>query len=172
MPGTAFVEGDRLDLHSALSEDYGWWAKWANTPGVRHEGFFLSRSPLRKDDVAAMVEEDASFHLFIACADSTPVGSVFLVDVDFENRNAELGYWIIPDHHGNGYATEAAELCLDYAFDELGLHRVWARTHEDNEPSKRVLEKLGFQREGVSRDHYYRGDYSDEYRFGILESER
>lgn len=172
MPGPAFIEGDRLNLHTVRPEDHKYWARWVNTPGVRHEGFYISRSPITEDDVATMVQEDDSFHVFLACRDDDPIGSTFLVDVDFEHRHAELGYWIVPEEHGNGYATEAADLCLEYAFDELGLHRVWARTHENNEPSIRVLEKLGFEREGVMRDHYHRADYGDEYRFGLLETDR
>ena len=111
--------------------------------------------------------------MFLVCREETPVGSAFLVDVDLVGQNAELGYWITPDEQGNGYATEAAELCLTHAFDELGLHKVWARTVEDNAASKRVLEKLGFQREGVLREHWHGfGRYVDEHRFGLLESER
>lgn len=172
MPGPVFLEGDRLTLRTVRPEDYEFVARHFTEPSMRHGGFEDIRTPVTPDGVAARVEAD-DFHMFLACREGTPVGSAFLVDVDLEGRNAELGYWITPDEHGNGYATEAADLCLTHAFDQLGLHKVWARTVSDNEGSKRVLEKLGFQKEGVLREQWRGLDrYVDEYRYGLLESER
>lgn len=173
MPGHVFLKGERLSLRTVTPDDYEYVARHMTEPEMRHEGFEDIRTPYTTDDVAAFVKEAEDFHMFLACQEESPVGSSFLVDVDLEGRNAELGYWIEPDEQGNGYATEAADLCLTHAFDQLGLHKVWARTVEDNEGSKRVLEKLGFQQEGVSRDHVFTfGDYADVYRFGLLETER
>lgn len=173
MPGPVFLEGDQLDLRTVISEDYEFIARHFTEPSMRHGGFEDIRTPVTPEDIGGIVEETEDFHLYLACQEETPVGSAFLVDVDLEGRNAELGYWIAPDYQGEGYATEAAGLCLVHAFDELGLHKVWARTIEDNEGSKRVLEKLGFQQEGVLREHWLGFDrYVDEYRYGLLESER
>lgn len=173
MPGPIFLEGERLTLRTVRPEDYGFVARHFTKPSMRHGAFEDIHTPITEDDVAARVEEADDFHMFLACRDEAPVGSAFLVDVDLEGRNAELGYWITPDEQGNGYATDAADLCLTHAFDELGLHKVWARTVEDNDGSKRVLEKLGFQQEGILREHWQGfGRYVDEYRFGLLESER
>lgn len=72
--------------------------------------------------------------------EGTPVGSASIKDIDLRGRKAEVSYWITPDEQGEGYATEAADLCSTRAFDELGLHKVWARTVGDNEASKRVLD--------------------------------
>lgn len=172
MPGAVFLEGDRVTLRTVLSEDYEFMARHFTNPSMRHGALEDIRTPTTPGDIASIVESD-DHHLFLACTSEEPVGSVFLVDVDFERRNAELGYWIKPDEHGNGYATEAADLCLTHAFDQLGLHKVWARTVSDNEASQRVLEKLGFQKEGVLREHWHGFDrYPDEYRYGLLESER
>lgn len=151
MPGPVFLEGDRVTLHTVLAEDYEFVARHFPTPTMRHGGFEDIWTPVPPGDGGSMVEAD-DYHIFLACTDEKPVGSAFLVDVDLARRNAELGYWIIPDEHGNAYATDAADLCLTHAFDQLGLHKVWARTVSDNEASQRVLEKLGFQKEGVLRE--------------------
>ncbi|WP_226042748.1 GNAT family N-acetyltransferase [Natrinema sp. DC36] len=173
MPGPVFLEGRRLTLRTLEPEDYEFVARHFTNPSMRHGGFEDIRNPITPKDIKQRIEEADDFHAFLAYREETPVGSAYLIDVDLEGRNAELGYWITPDEQGNGYATEAAELCLAHAFDELGLHKVWARTVEDNEGSKRVLEKLGFQQEGVLREHWLGYDrYVDEYRFGLLESER
>lgn len=61
---------------------------------------------------------------------------------------AEIGWCVDPAVAGQGYATEAAEELLRIAFDELGLHRVTALCFADNEPSWRLMERLGMRREG------------------------
>jgi RimJ/RimL family protein N-acetyltransferase len=128
----------------------------------------MYKSPVTEADIEQKLDDD-TYHMFLICRGETPVGSVALKDIDLKGRKAELGYWMAPGEQGDGYATEAAELCLVHAFEELGLHKVWARTVGDNEASNRVLEKLGFQREGILEDHWYGiGRYVDEYRFGLL----
>lgn len=172
MPGPVFLEGERLRLHTVRPEDYEFVVHNLNDPKIRHGGYESVRTPVSTDDVAAKVESE-DYHMFLACREDVPVGSVSLKDIDLEGRKAELGYWTTPDEQGSGYATEAADLCLTHAFDGLGLHKVWARTVGDNEASNQVLENLGFQQEGVLREHWHGfGRYVDEYRFGLLNTER
>lgn len=172
MPGPVFLEGEQVTLRTVQPEDHGFLVRNLNDPTVRHAGYETVRAPVSEDDVATEVESDDS-HTFLVCREETRVGSASIKDIDLRGRKAELSYWIAPDEQGKGYATEAAALCLTHAFDELGLHKVWARTVGDNEASKRVLEKLGFQQEGVLHEHWYGfGRYVDECRFGLLRSER
>ncbi|MNH39894.1 putative ribosomal N-acetyltransferase YdaF [compost metagenome] len=63
----------------------------------------------------------------------------------------DLGYFIDHAVQGKGYTTAAAQLILDYAFRALALHRVQAAILLHNDASRRVLEKNGFQAEGVAR---------------------
>ncbi|MDQ3804118.1 MAG: GNAT family N-acetyltransferase [Acidobacteriota bacterium] len=63
----------------------------------------------------------------------------------------ELGYLFARDCWGKGYATEAAGACLRHGFDELKLEEVVARVTPEHTPSRRVLEKLGFEFEGLRR---------------------
>ena len=168
MPGPVFLEGERVKLRTIQPTDYEFVLRVLNNPSIRHGGYETYKSPVTETDVAQKVEAD-DYHIFLVCQDENPLGSAALKDIDLEGRKAELGYWIAPDEQGNGYATEAAELCLTHAFEELGLHKVWARTVGDNTTSNRVLEKLGFQREGVLEEHWYGiGRYVDEYRFGLI----
>lgn len=60
----------------------------------------------------------------------------------------ELGWTIIPEYQGRGYATEAARMLLDYAFTTLDRPHVVSLIHPDNAPSRRVAEKLGQTVEG------------------------
>lgn len=172
MPGPLFLEGDSVSLRTVQPSDHEFLRRNLNHPELRHAGYETVREPVSEDAIEARVEADDR-HLFLACREGTPVGSASVKNIDLEGRNAELSFWITPSDQGNGYATEAASLCLVHAFDELGLHKVWARTVGENDASKRVLEKLGFQREGVLREHWYGFErYVDEYRYGLLRSER
>jgi ribosomal-protein-alanine N-acetyltransferase len=100
------------------------------------------------------------------------VGSAELDAIDLRRSQAELGYWIRADRWRKGYATEAAAPMLRYAFETLGLHKVRADVAVGNHGSARVLDKLGFTREGTLReDRPLGGAYADHWRYGLLERE-
>lgn len=87
-------------------------------------------------------------------------------------RSASLGYCYTEAAWGHGYATEAARALLGWAFDTLDLNRVQAEVDTRNAGSARVLEKLGFLREGTLReDCTVNGDTSDTWVHGLLRRE-
>jgi RimJ/RimL family protein N-acetyltransferase len=87
-------------------------------------------------------------------------------------RSASLGYVFTSATWGHGYATETAHAVLRWAFDTLDLNRVQAETDTRNVASARVLQKLGFVREGTLReDCVVNGDVSDSWVFGLLRRE-
>ena len=84
-------------------------------------------------------------------------------------RSASLGYCLAEAAWGQGYATEAARAVLWWAFETLDLNRVQSETDTRNLASARVLEKVGFVREGTLReDCVVDGDISDSWVFGLL----
>lgn len=170
MPGPVFLEGDELALRLVQEADLEFLASLWNDPSVRHQAGNLTTS-FPEEEIQDFLDKDDTTN-FLPWHEGEAVGHVMIYHVDTEASNAELAYVIDPEKAGNGYATEAADLCLRHAFDALGLQKVYARVQEHNEPSMRVLEKLGFQEEGVFRDHYFSfGEYVDEHRFGLLQSE-
>jgi ribosomal-protein-alanine N-acetyltransferase len=87
-------------------------------------------------------------------------------------RSASLGYCLAEDAWGRGYATEAAGALLRWAYQTLDLNRVQAEADTRNAASARVLEKLGFVREGTLReDCIVNGDVSDSWVYGLLRRE-
>jgi ribosomal-protein-alanine N-acetyltransferase len=82
------------------------------------------------------------------------VGSVGLHGYDPVRQSIEIGYGVSPDYWGQGVFRSAALLLIEYVFDDLGIHRLVARTASENEASIRGLEKLKFKREGIMRDYY------------------
>jgi len=88
-------------------------------------------------------------------------------------RSASIGFCFTRASWGHGYATEAAAALLDWAFTTLDLNRVQAETDTRNLASARVLEKLGFQREGTLReDCIVDGVVSDSWVYGLLRRDR
>ena len=87
-------------------------------------------------------------------------------------RSASMGYCFDDAVWGNGYATEAARSLLTWAFDTLDLNRVQAETDTRNTASARVLEKLGFVREGTLReDCVVNGEVSNSWVYGLIRRE-
>jgi RimJ/RimL family protein N-acetyltransferase len=85
---------------------------------------------------------------------------------------AGLGYGIGRRHWKQGYVPEAAQAMLRYAFEECGLHKVFATADARNLASIRVMQKLGMRQEALLREHrFYRGDHADEVHYAILASE-
>ena len=170
MPGPIFLESDDVELRTVEREDLEFCQQTLNDPDVRH-GLAVT-DPLTSDDEEEWYEgrvvESDDVHLLV-CDDGEAVGMVGLNSVNGTAGNAELGYWIAPEYHRNGYATAAARLLVDYAFAERRLHKVYANAFAFNEGSQRVLEKAGFDREGVHRDQrYVDGEYVDVYRYGLV----
>ncbi len=70
-------------------------------------------------------------------------------------RACYLGYGLEEGHRGQGYMTEALQAITRYAFEALGLHRIMANYQPHNAASARVLERLGFVREGLAEDYLF-----------------
>lgn len=82
-----------------------------------------------------------------------PIGSVYLRDIDYENSCAEFGIFIGEKVAlGKGFGTITTEMVLDYAHNQLGLHRVFLRLLADNISAYKAYRKAGFVLEGVFRD--------------------
>jgi ribosomal-protein-alanine N-acetyltransferase len=105
-------------------------------------------------------------------ADGRMIGYVPFEWYNPKYRTREIGWVFHPEHHGQGYATEAARAVLRLAFETLGLHRVVADCDPRNTASYRVMEKLGMRREA----HHVNcvqihGEWADEYFYAILAEE-
>jgi RimJ/RimL family protein N-acetyltransferase len=104
--------------------------------------------------------------------DNAFVGWCALSQWDPTYRSAKLTYVLDDAAWGQGFATEAAAALLQWAFDRLDLNRVQAETDTRNTASARVLEKLGFVREGRLReDCIVDGEVSDSWVYGLLRRE-
>ena len=96
------------------------------------------------------------------------IGAIGL-EVCEEDEKAELGYWISESFWGRGIATEAATAVVKFGFEMLCLNKIFASHMMKNPASGRVMEKIGMQKEGVSRAHVKKwGQFEDAVFYGIL----
>ncbi len=101
------------------------------------------------------------------------IGQAAYFMADANNRFAEIEYCIGSAFQGRGYATEATKAIIDFGFDKIGLNKVQICVRPSNTGSKRVIEKCGFNQDGVLREYFLRdGAYEDRMYFSILRSER
>ena len=101
------------------------------------------------------------------------IGTVILENIDEKNKKASVSIKIgTKELKNKGYGTETLKLILNYAFEELKLHRIYANVLEYNEPSRKLFVKCGFKVEGVQRQSIYKNkEFYDLIMFSILKEE-
>lgn len=120
------------------------------------------RNPLAPTELRAQIErqreewlKDRTYAFLIEHRDKhTLIGRMTLSQVvRGPLQGANLGYWIDREYQGNGLMTEAALKIVQFAFSSLQLHRIQAGTLPHNLASQKVLQKVGFRREGYAKNY-------------------
>lgn len=140
--------------------------KWRNSDAVRknfiYQALFTRES--HENWIRTKVETgDVVQTIICDIATDTPLGSVYIRDIDRQHNKAEYGIFIgEASARGRGIGTAAARLMLRYCFEEEGLHRVYLRALSGNEQAIRSYEKAGFVKEGfLKEDVCIDGQYRD-----------
>jgi RimJ/RimL family protein N-acetyltransferase len=173
------LETERLTLREISEEDFGAVHAYASDPEVvQYVPWGPNTSQDTHDFLAttmtrAVAELRLEYVLGVELRSSPGMlGTVGLYLRSRDHDQAMLGYAYGSGAWGQGIATEAALAMVAMGFDVLGLRRIWASCDPDNHGSRRVLEKVGMQVEGLLRgDMVIRGDVRDNLLWGILEPE-
>jgi len=179
----AEVHGRELFLRHPAMGDYAAWAElralsrhhltiW-EPQWARDE---LSRSAFRRRlrQYQRELREDQGYaFLIFRSADATLLGGLSISNVRRGvAQAASVGYWIGVPHIRRGHMSNAVKACLPFAFNTLGLHRLEAACLPHNIPSQRVLEKVGFKREGMARRYLkINGVWQDHDLFALLQDD-
>ncbi len=100
------------------------------------------------------------------------IGAVGFHNINFKDKNAEMGYWLSKKYWGKGVVSKAVQMALDYGFKELKLRRIYAFVFEINLASSKVLLKNGFIHEGTMRKSDFHGNrWHNKLAYGILKEE-
>lgn len=102
-------------------------------------------------------------------ATRTFLGIVGLENCVHLHRSCELGYWLRTDAHRRGFMTEAVRFSIDFAFNQMGVHRIKVAAATDNHASLRVIQRAGFHFEGISRQaEWCKQRWLDHANFALL----
>jgi RimJ/RimL family protein N-acetyltransferase len=101
--------------------------------------------------------------------DDALIGTCALFEISAQHRRASLGYALTSANWGRGYALEATRLAIAHAFGPMALHRLEADIDPRNASSLRLLDRLGFTREGLLRERWHvAGETQDSLICGLL----
>lgn len=160
---TKRLKGAKVELRRHVRENYPVYAEWYADPEVWRLTSWTS-APLSHSAVERLFDEreksatDDSFAIHVR-GERKPIGVISLMNVSEANSSADLSVILgPPEDRDQGYGADAIRTILDYAFGELGLHRIGLSVFEFNEPAIAAYEKLGFRKEGRLRQAVKRDD--------------
>jgi ribosomal-protein-alanine N-acetyltransferase len=174
------LKGERVTLRMPVSGDYREWAtlraesrrflepwepRWS--PDELDWPAWRQRMNRYREDAAR--GSAAAFFIF-ETATGKLVGGITVGNIRYGVAlSGQIGYWIGERHAGKGFMHEALRLVSRHAFDTLRLHRIEAACIPSNERSIRVLEKAGFNREGLLRSYLrINGIWHDHYLYALI----
>ena len=133
----------------------------------------LSRTAFRRKYEQRITEAEKDLVMLGIEFEGQLVGYVQLALIDYDERRAAVGILVGEKNMwGHGIGKTALRILLDYAFTVSNLERVYAEVYGFNQRSLRLMERVGFQKEGVLRQHeIHNGARQDMHFFGMLKSE-
>jgi ribosomal-protein-alanine N-acetyltransferase len=182
-PSRPLIRTPNLYLRAPQAGDYSAWAvlrmesrdfltPWE--PTWNEDDLTRSSFRLRAKRAAREIASDEAYSLFIFEAHSEMLlGGLTLGLIRRGVAQAcTLGYWMGRRHAGKGHMTEAVRGAVRFAFSDLALHRVEAACLPNNEPSRRLLERVGFRHEGLARAYLrINGAWADHLLYAMLSTD-
>lgn len=172
------IQSPRLLLRWLRPDDLDDFLAYRSDPLVMR---YQSMSPMNREEAVSFIKSQMDNELgrvggyqqigIERKSDGKLIGDCALKIQAAEPRIAEIGYTVNRNFQGQGFATEAVRALIGELFGSMAMHKVVALVDVRNPASSRVLEKLGFTREGHLRKSYFDevdGDWFDEYWYGLL----
>ena len=154
-----WLETLRLEMREFVAADYDDLWRLGRDPRVMR--YIGNGKPLTREHVTGMLGRIVRYptlypdlgYWHASRRDTGAFIGWFSLKYAGKSPDIEIGYWLLPNAWGHGFATEGAQAMADYAFDDLRLHRIIGVTHPGNKASQRVLMKAGLADAGWG--HYY-----------------
>ncbi len=170
------INGEGFRLRPWTLDDIPSLALHANNPGVSAHLRDRFPYPYTTEDArkfithsleADQTKDSLNLTIEINAAAAGAIGLMF--DQDVYRVSAEIGYWLAEPYWGRNIVPRAVNLLVDYAFQHTHLTRIYAGVFESNQASIRVLEKAGFQLEGIRRKSVIKkGVIMDSYLYATI----
>ena len=167
--------GEKIRLTALRTEDLPEYRRWNSEAGF---GRHYNSSPIREISEKQADEwfnehSERDFRFAVRpVGHENFMGICAIEDIEWPHRVGWLSIALGSNFQGSGCGTEAMRLLINYAWNELNLHRLQLTVFDYNKPAIAMYEKLGFQKEGVFREFLQRdGKRHDMYLYGMLASE-
>jgi RimJ/RimL family protein N-acetyltransferase len=174
------LTSERLVLRRFRSEDLDAFVAYRSDPGIaRYQSWEV---PYRPGQARQLLQELEAIHpdtpgewfqfaVALRGRDRLIGDCAAQVRAD-DPRQAEIGFTLGPEHHGQGYATEAVRRLLHYLLVERDKHRVVATCDDRNTRSAAVLERVGMRREGhLLESTWFKGEWTNDLLYAVLRHE-
>ncbi|KOP69694.1 acetyltransferase [Lysinibacillus sp. FJAT-14745] len=173
--GKLMITTERLVLRLFQTSDAETVAKLCNNYNIYKSTMYLPY-PYSLNDALSWMEHhyenfmgDFSYEFAITDKDTGELYGAIALSNNKHFNHGEIAYWIGEEYWGKGYATEAAQSIVQFAFEEKKLHKVFARYFSTNPASGKVMEKIGMKQEGILKDHIIKdGKHEDLVYYGII----
>lgn len=167
-----FVESDARELAKLVTENKYFWSTYEP---LHRDEFYTEEAQFKKILESIQlhsINREFSFGIYEMTSNNL-IGHISLYGIKrLPYSSAFVGYSMDQHFVGRGIATEALQLVLDLAFKTVKLHRVEAYIAPSNSASIRVIEKCGFEQEGLLRKLIYiNGKWEDHYMYAILQED-
>jgi RimJ/RimL family protein N-acetyltransferase len=166
-----YFQDKNIDLVAFEKHHTDMVAKWINDERINIPNG--ARFPVSEYEQAIWYErickDTTKRKLIISSKNKEYVGMVSLFNIDYKNRNSEIGVYIVPNHQRKGYAKEALNLLLTFAFCELDMHKIYASIHAFNSPAIKLFGTVGFRHESTNKEIIYsQGKFIDIHIYSIF----
>ncbi|MEO6826672.1 MAG: GNAT family protein [Microbacteriaceae bacterium] len=160
---------DARPLERELLSNRGWLRRWEAT-NPHAPMAFDTRASIRS---LLAHSRNGNGLPFIEEYDGQLAGQLNVSSITYGSlSSASIGYWVAERFAGRAVTPTAVALATDYCFFEVGLHRIEICIRPENDPSLRVVEKLGFRYEGLRRRYIHiNGDWRDHFCFALVAEE-
>jgi ribosomal-protein-alanine N-acetyltransferase len=171
-----FIEGENISLCAANEDHINLYAAWMNNPQTRKYARYEMPQTIEEikkqfEPKKETVKNDIFFEIWHK-KDKKPIGYARLMRIMWFTRNAHIYFLVDPEYWGRNLGTEAGKLVVDYAYKELNLHKLTARTFAPNKASQKVVEKIGFKHEiTLKKEVYIDGEHVDVIEYVIFKDD-
>lgn len=167
------LETENLILRTLKIEDVEDLKEWMGDLSLyEYWGKKPSKAELNPELLFAKEERQTkSFHFGIVYKeDNKVIGELWIYLIE-NNRMAKVAFRLSKAYHNKGLMTEALKEVINFIFTKTEIIRLWTDVHVDNVSSYKVLEKVGFLREGLIREGKMVNTYCDYYLYGLLKKD-
>lgn len=175
MDKNIIITGAHIRLRPMTETDLPLKVQWYNDPDIRKTLIIDETFELEKTVQWFRAVKDSPTRLDWAIENEQgkTIGLIGLVEIEEKHQTAEI-YIVIGDkeYWAKGVMLQAESLLIDWAFNRLGLKKIWAQSRTENIASMITMKKLGFHTEGTLRKHrQIAGRQIDIYQVGLLKEE-